>query len=936
MADPKWEELRFPNAVSLLSIVMQQDDGDIFLDLLEDQGLLTFDDKDFLCSQSPTRSGTDDMASQLLDFVFKSPSGSYEKFYEVLCGVKGGKDLIDRIERHKSILKEALASGSVPINRYRVMVVGQDGAGKSCLIDSFLDRPFKPQNPSTDSIAIHMAVTAAEGKTGQHPWRQEEYEKAQHLNKYLAAGYVITERQHQATALNQAQAASCAKETGAATYAKKRKLHQRKSRSDETELDQHIEEITKNEKLTSEQHQMIAEYLRSSEALASLEKFDVISKFIWDLGGQERYLTSHTAFMPTAFEYPVCIYLLVFDISKGLSEKAKSSYRFEGTSAGIAQESSIFDCNKDFLQYWFTSIGISHPSDMPSPYLGKDLGGVNYPAVLIVATHIDKVKRLPNCEEILKSQNAELHKLITDSKCEDHIVRNRENGLWFFPVDNTKSGETKPEERCEGVTAIASLLDKSSKHYWCRKDKARLIPVAWLRFELYLLSWRMGKIISVETAIKLAYRVGIKYEDEALLALMFLHNLGVIFYFWDVSELANCVIVDPKWLINTVAAFVTAKGPGDDKFERRWRNLCKTGKFSREMVLNKLTEAKVDPRDQEPVLEVLRMLDIVTDSPEASSTFFIPCMLSQKPTGPSVWEKYSPSEEFPPPIIIFPEEVKTIPEVLFFRIVTKCARKYPKGCKLTRSRCHFRIPNNLVLELLFYDRGACLIVSMNGEGDMEEARSSVLQEANVIGQFIFNSVESAKKRGMTGLKFKFYYQVTKCVQSRTSESGDETETAAGNLSCQLPNDDCLVERPENCKPGSLSVVILNKSGQFIVKEHLKLVHRWYKKESVSSRQDRHRALFLRQVLKRKPSWDELNTLSDAIASDWKPLARRLSIPDTKIDQIESDCRRCREQAYQALKQWMERESNSASVETLCRALCKEGWSDWLERNCTVL
>ena len=58
---------------------------------------------------------------------------------------------------------------------------------------------------------------------------------------------------------------------------------------------------------------------------------------------------------------------------------------------------------------------------------------------------------------------------------------------------------------------------------------------------------------------------------------------------------------------------------------------------------------------------------------------------------------------------------------------------------------------------------------------------------------------------------------------------------------------------------------------------------------------------------------------------------------------------------------MERESNSASVETLCRALCKEGkkaiaakvfnlddevidrfdanplgWSDWLERNCTVL
>ena len=103
----------------------------------------------------------------------------------------------DRHAFDKHIYKQALASGSVPINRYRVMVVGQDGGGKSCLIDSFLGLPFKDQNPSTDGIAIHVAVTAAEGKAGQHTWHKEEYEKAQHLDKYLAAGYMITKRQHQ-------------------------------------------------------------------------------------------------------------------------------------------------------------------------------------------------------------------------------------------------------------------------------------------------------------------------------------------------------------------------------------------------------------------------------------------------------------------------------------------------------------------------------------------------------------------------------------------------------------------------------------------------------------------------------------------------------------------------------------------------------------------
>ena len=90
----------------------------------------------------------------------------------------------------EAMYQKALASGNVPVNRYRVMVVGQDGAGKSCLIDSFLGRPFKARNPSTDGIAIHAAVTAAEGKEGQHTWT--EHDKEQHLNNLFAAGYAIT------------------------------------------------------------------------------------------------------------------------------------------------------------------------------------------------------------------------------------------------------------------------------------------------------------------------------------------------------------------------------------------------------------------------------------------------------------------------------------------------------------------------------------------------------------------------------------------------------------------------------------------------------------------------------------------------------------------------------------------------------------------------
>ena len=573
---------------------------------------------------------------------------------------------------------------------------------------------------------------------------------------------------------------------------------------------------------------MITEYLQSSEALASLENFEVSSKFLWDLGGQERYLTSHAALMPTESEYTVCMYLLVIDISKPLGDIAKSSYRLGGTSADVPLELSSILYNRDYPRHWFTSIGISHPSDMSSPYLGEDLKRVSYPAVLIAATHIDKVMKMPNCEEFLKSQNAELDKLIRDLRCEDHIVKNPKNGQWFFRVDNTKSGQTEDSERCEGVKTITSILDNSSKHYWSHKNETRPIPVAWVRFELFLVSWEMGKIVTVKTATKLAYRVGIKSEKEALVALKFLHNLGVIFYFWDVSELANFIIVDPTWLISTVSAFVTAKEPTAVGYQRRWRKLCETGKFSSGMVKSMLSEAKVESRDQEPVLDVLRMLDILCDPPEASSsTFFIPCMLSRKLTGPSMWEKYCPSEGFPPPIVIYPNEVQTIPEALFLRIVTKFTREYPEGCNLTRNRCLFRIGNSLVLELLYYNRGACLIASMNGEGDKEEAVGSVSERAPGIQQFVTDSVINAKKRGMSGLELAFYYQVSECVREATSESAD-----AGNSSCKLPGDDRLVKLSGSCNPArdgqaGRQQQIMYKSETCITKDDRDLVYLWY-------------------------------------------------------------------------------------------------------------
>ena len=115
-----------------------------------------------------------------------------------------------------------------------------------------------------------------------------------------------------------------------------------------------------------------------------------------------------------------------------------------------------------------------------------------------------------------------------------------------------------------------------------------------------------------------------------------------------------------------------------------------------------------------------------------------------------------------------------------------------------------------MLELLYYNRGACLIVSMTWEGTIETAKKSVAHVAPVVRQFILDSVANAKKRGMNGLKLEFYYQAAEC----------ETTSVTN---CRLPNDDFLIELPDGEPDGS----VFCKSKKYCTDEQLKLVRLWY-------------------------------------------------------------------------------------------------------------
>ena len=63
-------------------------------------------------------------------------------------------EIIARGPRAQIAYENALKTGKVNVYRARIMLIGQDRAGKTSLKKSFLDLPFDPDEDSTNGIAV--------------------------------------------------------------------------------------------------------------------------------------------------------------------------------------------------------------------------------------------------------------------------------------------------------------------------------------------------------------------------------------------------------------------------------------------------------------------------------------------------------------------------------------------------------------------------------------------------------------------------------------------------------------------------------------------------------------------------------------------------------------------------------------------------------------
>ena len=632
-------------------------------------------------------------------------------------------------DRSQEIYVEALKRGSVTVNRSRIIVAGQDGAGKSCFVDSLLNRLFEEDKPSTEGAAVALTHTETSG------WVASE--RADHLDPLIAeAVYRLDAKSEEA---KEAGVSECycdsptsvdSMKPAPAVVALAEKLKLKAVG---------VEAKT----LTTSQKKLTSIFLAKKPSEEDLSKQILGVHDIWDLGGQEVYLATHSALMPGSKAFGLTMYMIVMDISKSLSAKAESFHRSSAGDEGVINQKNELGwirTNGDFPLYWFGSITAAHEeTPMGDHFLGRD-EEVAPPPVFAIGSHRDVLdcdkNRFPDSESVkdwLKEQGKLFEQLLEGSDFVKHIVIPKKDGVnedddddfremthffkRIFLIDNSVSGSEHP---CKGVKEIRERVDRLTKTYWKGMKKQ---PLFWVYLEILLFRWSevMRTVLAnVDEIAKLAKHpavCNISNRDEVLVALKYLASVGAILYYPEVDGLKDVVFTRPMWVIKSLSAFVTAAEPGPFMMPA-WNNLKQKGIMSNELLQYRLEQMRktedeyltiflecADQKqiddDNRRIIRFLELLDVIAPVKGSSQTnFYVPSMLKTLLLySPTYWERLTctvgdvkpPCYDLPAPLIVIPKKLKFVPECLFFRLITRFLKMYPNRPRLSRHQCIFLV-----------------------------------------------------------------------------------------------------------------------------------------------------------------------------------------------------------------------------------------------------
>ncbi|ESP05512.1 hypothetical protein LOTGIDRAFT_152367 [Lottia gigantea] len=577
----------------------------------------------------------------------------------------------------------ACTSGTQPVYRSRLMLVGKDRVGKTSLKRALTGLSHNKEEKSTNGIDLSSSCSfnlnnrsswklALKGDNlndtdsqqtseslGSKAWLEEEYNQA--LANNIVQEILSSKYQTGTTTVKSTKSPVRSPKHRNRNSPTRRKSTQSLHRQSLTKTD--FKQVPPDLISNVPDHitQLVQKLLDNhSTGLISSPRHPTTNRLnntvvlnIWDFAGQAVYYTTHQVFLTSR-----AVYVIVFNLCDDLTGKEKESQEKVEESEDLS--------TLEYMDFWMRSIHAHAAENTVDSVDNMKLS----PPIFIVGTHRDSLDPDYDTQKLLIEEKFNtIKEFIIGKPYTQHIVTP------FFAVEN----DLNSTEEDDDIDYLRSEIEKiAGREYYMGEQ----MPIKWLKFEQEItrLADEGTYYATYDQVCEIGNNNGITDESELKTVLEFYHDLGVIVYYGSSSLadnlLRNTVILKPQWLIDMFRRFILNKSSHDqwNLLEDKWKrleNVC----IIEEPLIDQLWHDALSQKYM--LLGLMEKFDLicVRIPPQGQShreeyrTYYVPMRLrSSKQTEQCLYSKNIHNVTF------YLDFNGFLPDGLFYRILTRATR----------------------------------------------------------------------------------------------------------------------------------------------------------------------------------------------------------------------------------------------------------------------
>ena len=509
--------------------------------------------------------------------------------------------------------QKACQEGSKKVFLARMNLVGFHEAGKTSLAKRLMGKNFDADVKSTEGIALHyIKSTCKRNKLTGKQWIEVDI-KADDLNKEVIENmkrFVDSSEEQQPDETNNR---SNDKENVKVTNCFQRVFNccSQKKAHDVVKPEVPVFHMSAHFKELA---------LTNFETLSDTELEDNVpfTLRLWDLGGQNDFLTTHHLFLDVE-----ATTVIVMDITKDFSE------RFQSTNKDLQLKRSNPSSPEEVMHYWLNSFFVE--ANEKEKKTSKAVGL----KIFIVLTHIDNFDTEIEKQEQINRYKEQIMNSLRKKSYACLITEDK-----IFAVDN-KTGKDE-SFHCLKEHLLNSFSQQESWN--------KTMPVKWLRLQADIFEKKEeGKnYMSSSSLEELGRSVGmVDAEIESFLDMhnevgTFLHfdeapkeSGPQMFHLDDSIKLKDIIITEPQWLVDMCKEVITHPeflfkrkrklGP-DERLKLHTLEELQKGYVTQDS-LNKLWGSGKAAAFLTKLMVIFDIFIPLADSKKSGQQYLIPCML---------------------------------------------------------------------------------------------------------------------------------------------------------------------------------------------------------------------------------------------------------------------------------------------------------------------